>query len=464
MKASPSFALFKERNFRIFWTGQTCSWLGCVMQSVAQGWLVWSLTRSAGQLALTALMTSLPLLLFSLPAGLLADRVDRRSLLLTTQALALIPALLLGTLTACAAITAPLLLVLTFLQGTVNAFEVTARQAFLAELVPHDALNRAVALNAVSFNATRMLAPVLAGLTIAAFGAAPCFFINALTFLAAVAALILLRPATGASVSSGTGAGAGRERFGSFADLREGLLFVLNHGEVGRLLLLVALVSLLGIPFVPLLPVFADSLQVGARGLGVMSASAGAGSLLAAVALALTGEIRGRQNMAAPAAMLFAAALLVFSRSGHYRLSLFALFLAGGALVTVLALVSGALQRSCPDRLRGRIMGAYSVALLGMAPLGSALMAGLAPSLGAAGALSLTCAVCLAALVLLQGRDWWRYPGPAPALPWQGRRLVAASRAGAPSAAGMLPATLEPAPSPAQKNTPTLGPAACCRS
>jgi len=431
-------ALFRDGSFRIFWIGQTVSWFGCVMQSVAQGWLVWSLTHSAGQLALTAIMVSLPLLLFTLPAGVLADRVDRRSLLIATQGASLIPALLLGVLTANAAITAPLVLVLAFLQGTVNAFDVTVRQAFLSEVAPCGALHQAVALNAVSFNATRMFAPALAGCTIAAFGAAPCFFINAFSFLLAIGALLLVRPAATSrqvgNLSHGADAppsqpppSGGRSngshppaltaikqsdplpRTGStgghalpLAELREGFSFVLNHDEIGRLLLMVALMSLLGIPFVPLLPAFADALQVGARGLGAMSACAGAGSLLAAAALALAGEIRVQKKAATPAAMLFAAALLLFSLSGGYYLSLFALFLAGGSIVTFLTLVSGALQQSCPDRLRGRVMAAYSVALLGMAPLGNALLGVLAATLGAAPALSLSSSLCLAAMMLLR--------------------------------------------------------------
>ena len=427
MKASPTMALFRDGSFRIFWIGQTVSWFGCVMQSVAQGWLVWSLTHSAGQLALTAIMVSLPLLLFTLPAGVLADRVDRRSLLIATQGASLIPALLLGVLTANAAITAPLVLVLAFLQGTVNAFDVTVRQAFLSEVAPCGALHQAVALNAVSFNATRMFAPALAGCTIAAFGAAPCFFINALSFLLAIGALLMVRPAAasrqvgkfshGAEAPPSQPCTSGWRSNGGqtlpLAELREGFSFVLNHEEIGRLLLMVALMSLLGIPFVPLLPVFADALQVGARGLGAMSACAGAGSLLAAAALALAGEIREQKKAATPAAMLFAAALLLFSLSGGYYLSLFALFLAGGSIVTFLTLVSGALQQSCPDRLRGRVMAAYSVALLGMAPLGNALLGVLAATLGAAPALSLSSSLCLAAMMLLRNLAPAALPHPS---------------------------------------------------
>lgn len=387
----------RDSNYRIFWMGQTVSWLGCVTQSVAQGWLVWSLTKSPGQLALTAVMVSLPALLFSLLGGVIADRFDKRMLLMTTQAASLLPASLLGLLTACGEITVSQVLALAFLQGTLQALELPARHAFLSELVPVGRLSQALSLNAVSFNATRLIGPALAGFTMAAFGTAPCFFINASSFLVGMLSLLF--------VQSGGGENLEGKRPGRFplADLCEGFHFVLNDREVRLLLLQVALVGLLGIPFVPLLPVFADALGVGARGLGVMSACAGGGSLLAAVALSWAREIRARKEVAASAAMLFAAALLVFSRSEHYPLTLFALALAGGALVVFLTLVNRTLQQSSPGHMRGRVMAAYSLALIGTAPLGTALVGGLAATLGTAWALSFSSSLCLAAIVLLRG-------------------------------------------------------------
>lgn len=397
MSHPSSLALVRDSNFRIFWIGQSLSWLGCVMQSVAQGWLVWTLTRSAAQLALTAVMVSLPVLLFSLLGGLTADRLDKRALLVATQGASLFPALCLGVLTACGEITAPRLMILAFLQGTLNAFEAPARHAFLAELVPRGQLSQALSLNAVSFNAARLIGPVLAGFAIARFGAASCFFINALSFLAGIGALLAVRRPQKRELQP-------QGRYLPCAELREGLRFVATDREIRRVLLLVALVSLLGIPFLPMLPVFADALQVGARGLGLLSACAGTGSLLAAAAMTQTAAMRKYKGLASLAGMLFAASLLVFSRSLDYRLSQLALVLAGGALVVFLTLANRFLQQSCPDGFRGRVMGAYTVALLGMAPLGSALMGWLALRMGAAGALTASSSLCLAAIVMLQGR------------------------------------------------------------
>lgn len=396
MSVSSSFTLVRNGNFRIFLTGQTLSWLGSVMQSVAQGWLVWSLTKSAAHLALTAVMVSLPVLLFSMLGGMAADRFDKRALLVITQGASLVPALLLGVLTCRGEITPPGILVLAFLQGTVNAFEIPTRQAFLSELVSRDQLSHAVSLNAVSFNAMRLFGPAAAGCTIAAFGAAPCFFINAVSFLVGILALLLVR------LPKGRLDQLTRPQAMPLSELREGLRFVMCAGEIRQQLLSVALVSLLGIPFVPLLPVFADSFQVGPLGLGVMSACVGSGSLLAALALALSGDLSRRKGGPAAAGMLFALALLLFSRSWDYRLALVSLFIAGGAVVLFLALVNRTLQQACPAHLRGRVMGAYTLALMGMAPLGSAVVGWLAANLGAAGALSVSSSVCLVGMLLLQ--------------------------------------------------------------
>ena len=417
MSNTSTFTLIRDVNYRIFWMGQGLSWLGSVMQSVAQGWLVWSLTRSPAQLALTAIMLSLPVLLFSMLGGVAADRFDKRALLVITQGGSVVPALSLGILTARGEITAPAVMFLAFCQGVLNAFEAPARQALLAELVPRARLGQAVAFNAVSFNATRLVGPAAAGCIIAVFGAAPCFFINALSFLVGILALFPVR------LPYRSPDHPVRRRALPAAELREGLRFVGKRAEIRQLLLSVLLVSLLAIPFVPLLPVFAELFRAGPRGLGLMSACLGSGSLLAALWLAFSDRLPERQSGGAGAGMLFALALLIFSRSADYALSLAALFAAGGAAVVFLARVNRSLQQACPDHLRGRVMGVYTLTLLGMAPLGSALVGGAAAKLGAPVAISLTSVLCIAGLALLQ--LWARLSRPAfpPAAPpslWSG--------------------------------------------
>lgn len=395
MVIAKNIPLTSDGNYRLFWTGQGLSWLGSVVQSVAQGWLVWSLTGSPAQLALTAVMLSLPVLIFGLMGGLSADRFDRRTLLIVTQVGSIVPSLLLGVLAVRGEATASAIMALAFFQGALNAFDVPARQALLAELVTREQLGQAVACNAVSFNATRLLGPAAAGCLIASFGAAPCFFINALSFLAGGVTLLFVR------VPYRRGEDPVPPRPMVVAEMREGVRFVLMHREITQLLTSVLLVSLLAIPFVPLLPVFADSFAAGPRGLGTMSSSLGGGSLLAALWLAVTARLPQRRDDHLPAGMLLPLSLLLFAFSRDYLLSLTALFAAGAAVVIFLARVNRSLQQNCPDGLRGRVMGAYTLALLGAAPLGSALVGVIAACTGAKIALALTSSTCLACLALL---------------------------------------------------------------
>ncbi|QWV97985.1 MFS transporter [Geomonas nitrogeniifigens] len=402
-----SFTLMRDDNYRIFSIGQGISWLGSVMQSVAQGWLVWSFTKSPAQLALAAIMLSLPVLLFSVPGGVAADRFDKRALLVITQGGSLIPTLFLGFLAVRGEASAAAIMFLAFCQGVLNAFEVPARQALLSELVPRARLGQAVAVNAVFFNATRLFGPAAAGCIIAAFGAAPCFFLNALSYLVGIITLLLMR------LPCREPAHPLRSQALAVTELREGLRFVVTQREVRQLLLSVLLVSLFAIPFVPLLPVFAETFRSGPQGLGFMSASLGCGSLLAALGLACWDGLPRPDS--AGAGVLFALALLLFSRSADFLLSLVALAVAGGAVVVFLARVNRALQQACPDRLRGRVMGVYTLTLLGMAPVGSALVGGAAAKLGVASALTLTSALCVAGLSLLQVGARPNGPSPVPA-------------------------------------------------
>lgn len=422
MSNSSSFTLIRDVNYRIFWMGQGLSWLGSAMHSVAQGWLVWSLTKSPAHLALTAVMLSLPVLLFSLPGGVTADRFDKRALLVITQGGSMVPALFLGVLTLRGEVSAPAIMFLAFCQGMLNAFDAPARQALLAELVPRARLSQAVAFNAVSFNATRLAGPAAAGCIIAAFGAAPCFFINALSFLIGIVALLLVRLPYRAPERP-----MRRPALAAF-ELREGVRFVGGEAQVRELLISVLLVSVLAIPFVPLLPVFADLFQAGPKGLGLMSACLGSGSLVAALGLSFSDQPPERSTGGGGAGMLFALALFLFSRSADYGLSLAALFVAGAAAALFLARVNRSLQHACPDRLRGRVMGAYTFALLGAAPLGSTLLGGAAARLGAPAALSLTSVLCVAGLIFLQVRTRLYRPALTVAQPLSGAATWVATR------------------------------------
>ncbi len=382
------------RNYRLFWSGQCVSLTGTWMQSVAQGWLVYSLTKSPLLLGLVAAALTAPVLLFSLLGGVVADLSDKRRLLLVTQSLSVVPALMLAYLSASEQITVTWIAGLAILQGFLNAMELPARQAYWSELLPRRYHAGGNSLNAVAFNGSRILGPVLAGCIIASSGIALCFVLNAASFMAGIGALLLIRRRAVAQPVSA--------QRGSFInDMRVGLRYVAGERDVALVMLLVAVISLFGIPFVPLLPVFADNiLKVGPQGLGYLAGACGVGSLLAALGLAWCGDVRKKGRLIAAAGMLFAVCLYLFAHSEAYQASLLALVSIGAGMVAFLACVSCFLQHTCPVELRGRVMGIYTFVLIGMAPLGHSMMALLATSIGVVNALSCSSAVCGAAILL----------------------------------------------------------------
>ena len=353
-------------------------------------------TLLSARLACVTLAAALtaPVLLFSLLGGVVADLSDKRRLLLVTQSLSVVPALMLAYLSASEQITVTWIAGLAILQGFLNAMELPARQAYWSELLPRRYHAGGNSLNAVAFNGSRILGPVLAGCIIASSGIALCFVLNAASFMAGIGALLLIRRRAVAQPVSA--------QRGSFMnDMRVGLRYVAGERDVALVMLLVAVISLFGIPFVPLLPVFADNiLKVGPQGLGYLAGACGVGSLLAALGLAWCGDVRKKGRLIAAAGMLFAVCLYLFAHSEAYQASLLALVSIGAGMVAFLACVSCFLQHTCPVELRGRVMGIYTFVLIGMAPLGHSMMALLATSIGVVNALSCSSAVCGAAILL----------------------------------------------------------------
>ncbi len=401
MQPSTRFIALANKNLRLFLAGHAISLTGSWMQSVAQGWLVYTLTKSALSLGLVAVALSAPVLLFSLFGGVIADKVNRRQLLITTQTLSILPALLLAVLTLSGQITVGWIMGLAFLLGTVNAIELPARQAFLAELVTRAELTSAISLHSVVFNATRIIGPILAGFTIAVTGLSVCFLINAISFLAGIASLLLIPHQAGASIAINT--------HSSMLDgLREGVRYVAGERQIILVMVLVAVVSLFGIPFVPMLPVFADGvLKVGPEGLGFLAGASGAGSLLAALLVAWQRNINKKGRLMVAAGLLFAGCLFLFAHTDDYQAALLALLFSGAGMVCFLAMISCHLQHHCPDILRGRVMGVYTLVLIGMAPFGHALMGFLAGAIGVSAALSFGSAICGGA-ILVSARPLFR--------------------------------------------------------
>lgn len=375
------FAALRHRNFRLFYTGQTVSLIGTWMQSLALGWLVLQLTNSAFWVGLVSALGSLPVLLFSLPAGAYADRADRRRLVMRCQALLLLQALVLTALVATAAVRPWHVAVLATAMGAISSFEIPARQAFIVELVGKEDLTNAIALNSSAFNATRIIGPAIAGLLVANVGLVACFAVNVFTYLAPQFALrrIRLPPRP---PSPPVGAGTGR--------ILEGLRYVRSSPDVFALILNSALLSLFGFPYVVLLPVFArDVLQVGAEGLGVMTALIGIGALIAALGLAAVGTRFRRGTMVAWASPSFGLAVTAFAYAGWYPLALVILALAGFTMVLNNAATNTLLQALVPDALRGRVMSIWALVFVGFAPLGALLLGALAGRIGPSAALAL---------------------------------------------------------------------------
>ncbi|MBW3628183.1 MAG: MFS transporter [Gemmatimonadetes bacterium] len=393
-----SVAALRHRDFRLFYSGQILSLVGTWMQSTAQGWLVLELTDSELLLGLVTAAGSIPILLFTLYAGVVADRRDKRDIILAAQCASLVLALALAALTSTGAITLGWLLALVFLLGIANAFEIPTRQSFFVDLVGKEDLSNAIALNSSAFNLTRVVGPALAGMLIGSAGIAACFYANAVSYLAVIAVLLAMprRPARQPAAVESL-----RENLG------EGVRFIFGQRLTTALVGLVAVSSIFGFPYAMLLPVFArDILHVGPQGLGWLLSATGAGALAGGITLAvITGRVRRGPLLLASAAS-FAVLIGAFSLSRSLPLSLVLLAGAGFAVIPFSATVNALLQSLVPDELRGRVMGVYVFMFLGMSPLGSLQAGAMARWLGAPAALSVSAAIFLIAI----GLAWERVP------------------------------------------------------
>jgi MFS family permease len=374
----------RSRDFRLYFAGQLVSVAGTWMQQIAMGWLAYRLTDSALVLGLLGFSSQLPILLFGSVGGVWSDRMDRRRLMMWTQSLALLQALVLALLTWQGWITPTLLLVLAFFMGCINALDMPARQSLVVHLVEDRAqLPNAIALNSFLMNATRFVAPALAGFIIAWVGEAVCFILNALSFLAVLLALraIRARPPAGDSSKSALHA------------LREGLGYTFGHPDIRLFLMLVAAVSFLVTPYVVMMPLYARTIFNGdAQTLGLLVSSAGAGSLMASIFLATRVSVAGLARKVSLAATAAGTALALFALNTHHALAYPILMVLGFSVVLIAAGSNILLQTWLRDDMRGRVMATFSMAFLGIAPLGSLALGGLANAIGIRPALFI-CAV-----------------------------------------------------------------------
>ena len=377
----------RHRNFQLFFSGQMISLVGTWMDTVAEAWLVYRLTGSSLLLGMVTFANQFPILVVAPFAGLVADRLNRRKVVIATQAASMILAGILAALTLWKRVTVEQVIVLAALMGVVNAFDIPARQSFLVEMVGREDLMNAIALNSSMFNAARIIGPSVAGILVAGFGEGWCFFANSVSYIAVIAGLLLMkiprrvRPAEAAS---------------PFEHIAEGFRFVRGTAPIRSLLLLIGLSSLVAMPYAVLMPVFAAKILHGnARTLGILMSAAGVGALAGALMLAARRGVSGLGRIVATACASFGLALILFSFSKWWILSALLLIPVGFAVMTQMAATNTLVQSMVPDRLRGRTMAIYSMMFLGMAPFGALLSGWSADHIGAPPTVALGGAVAI---------------------------------------------------------------------
>ena len=382
------------RNYRLYFFGQLISLIGSWMQTTAQQWLVYQLTGSELSLGAVTFASFIPVLVLSLGMGVIVDRVERRRLLVITQTLFMITAAALAVLTLTGVIEYWHIILLALLTGFGNALDMPARQAFNIDLVERDDVLNAIALNSSVFNGARIIGPAIGGAVVAAVGAGPAFGLNAVSFLAVIGALLMMRlPPFTPPERRGTG----------WHELRQGLAYLVHNRTVLGLVSMVAAFNLVGFPYVVLLPVFAaEVLGTGAAGLGELLAAQGVGALVGALGLAFLGDRQAKGPMILANRAMLPVAILLVGLSKTPSISMLGLALGGYAQINQLAMTNTLIQLAVPDELRGRVVSTYTWALGGFWPLGSLLTGWMAERMGSADAVLALAGI--SALIALAGR------------------------------------------------------------
>jgi MFS family permease len=420
---SHAWRALRHRNFRLFFSGQSVSLIGTWMTRIATGWLVYRLTGSALLLGLVGFVGQIPTFLLAPFAGVWVDRLNRRNVLLWTQVLAAVQSLLLAGLTLSGRITIWEVLVLSAFQGLINAFDMPGRQAFMVQMVEdRQDLGNAIAINSSMVNMARLVGPSLAGIVIAAFGEGYCFLIDGLSYFAVIASLALMsiepRPRRSGPAAS------------MLEQLKEGWVYVSGFPPVRTILLLFALVSLMGMPYVVLMPIFAAQvLHGGPHTLGMLMGASGVGALVSALSLAVRKTVLGLGRMIPIAAASFGTGLVLFGLSQSLWFSMLLMLVTGFGMMQGMAASNTIIQTIVPEDRRGRVMSYYTMAFVGMAPFGSLLAGGLAHKLGAPHTVMIT------GTVVILGAIW--FATRLPKIRKQIRPIY--------EAMGILPAALEPA-------------------
>jgi MFS family permease len=387
------FRALRYRNYRLYFGGQSISLIGTWLTRVATSWLVYRLTDSALLLGVVGFAGQIPTFLLAPLAGVLVDRWDRHRILVITQTLSMIQSLMLAILALMHVIAVWQIIVLSIFQGVINAFDTPARQAFVVDMVEQrDDLANAIALNSSMFNAARLLGPSLAGVLIATIGEGMCFLLDGISYLAVIASLWAMKL---------TPRNIERQPTRVLEGLKEGLTYAFGFAPIKAILMLIGLISLMGMPYVVLMPVIArDILRGGPHTLGFLMAASGVGALAGAIYMASRKSIRGLGKIMALSAGLFGLGLIALSLSRAVWLSLIVMFVTGFGMIIQMAAGNTVLQTIVEDDKRGRVMSFYTMAFLGMAPFGSLFAGGVASRIGAPNTILLGGVFCIFGSIL----------------------------------------------------------------
>ena len=389
------FSSFSIRDFRIYLIGMFVSMCGTWIQTIAQSWLVFELSNSSFLLGLTGFVSYLPILLLSLFSGVLVDRINRRNILLFTQILFMISAFLLAIFAQLKIITVNFILFISLLNGIILSIDAPARQTIIVELVGKPKILNAIALNSVAFHLARVLGPALAGMLIATMGITGCFYINAISFLAFIIALLLINPKQIINNSNNYFLG----------DLRSGLKFIRDNRIYLILMGIVGVVSLFGFSYVILMPVVAKNIfNLGVKGYGLFMAATGVGSLLAGLMLAGFKIGNLQSKILVFSIYTFSISLMIFALSKSLILSIFILAVAGFSILSSLTIINSLIQAMVPDEFRGRIMSVYMLTFAGTMPIGSLLAGSLSYLIGVGPTLFLFGLACFISFLFLSNK------------------------------------------------------------
>ena len=414
----------RHRNFQLFFGGQLISLIGTWMQTVAQSWLVYRLTGSGLKLGAVGFASQIPVFLFAPLGGIVADRTNRQHVVIATQTASMLLAFVLAALTLLHTVKVWHVFVLAALLGVVNAFDIPGRQSFLVDMVGKEDLMNAIALNSSMFNGARVIGPAIAGVLVARLGEGWCFFANGVSYIAVIVGLMLMDVHAPARVSAQTS---------PWDHIVEGFRFVNRTAPIRALLVLLGVVSVTGMPYVVLMPIFADKIlhkggqefasligshDLGAVRLGILMGAAGVGALLGALTLALRSGVKGLGRWVTVCCGGFGLSLMLFALSESFWLSVFLLLPVGYFIMLQMASSNTLIQVMVPDELRGRVMAVYSMMFMGMAPVGALIGGALSDRLGA------PVTVTLGGMAAIAGA-WW-FGVQLPKIRVEARQLIVA--------------------------------------